>query len=101
MDSTILELAKSPWGPGLLFGVLIYKLGNRLMTILGNGADRFLVSHEAQSVAITQLAASQQSALGEQRETTVAVQALSLKIDEVKSAICTFRCPLQEKNDGR
>ena len=101
-SNEVLELVKSPWGPGLLFGVLIYRLGNRLITLLTEGAQRFLASHEKQADAITTLAGAQAVAVTEQRETTVAVQALSLKIDEVKAAICGFRCPLkQEKTDGR
>jgi hypothetical protein len=80
---SVMELIKSPWGPGLLFGVLIYRLGNRLITLITEGAQRFLASHERQAEAITTLAGSQDRLAG-------SIEEKFREDDDVRAAIRTL-----------
>jgi len=102
------ELARlvMAWGPGLLFmlgaGWVAYKLGDKVITaqiqsrqhqfeaireMLGHFADRFVAAQDAQAAAINRLAGAVETGLNEQRDMAVALRALALKIDELKSSV--------------
>lgn len=90
------------WGPGMVIilggGYLVKWFGGKFLDswtkqqeqkleIATKFAERFLASQEQQATAFQHIATSMDEQHDLQRDTTVALQALSLKIEELKTDV--------------